>query len=79
MTPQLTEQYGQVLRVCVVREIFRAEDCACRGWRSKPRTEAPIAPAAPVVRKERREIPIRASRWESFRLNDGFETVLLTS
>ena len=28
MTPQLTEQYGQVERVSVVREIFNSRDCA---------------------------------------------------
>jgi hypothetical protein len=28
MMPQLTEQYGQVDRVSVVREIFKSRDCA---------------------------------------------------
>src|SRR5215831_15829571 len=62
MMPQLTEQYGQVLRVCVVREILRVEDCACSGCRSKPSAESPTAPATPVFRKVRRDRSIQISR-----------------
>src|SRR6516162_2493085 len=48
MTPQLTEQYGHVLRVSVVREIFSDCDCATKGWTSKPNAEKPTIPAMPV-------------------------------
>src|SRR5579864_7467079 len=61
MIPQLTEQYGHVLRVSVVRDIFREAVCACSGCRSKPSAESPTAPATPVLRKERREGSIKGS------------------
>ena len=51
MMPQLTEQYGQVDRVSVVREIFNSRACAYAGFRSKPRTQA-TAPPAPICRND---------------------------
>src|SRR5919109_128186 len=55
ITPQLTEQYGQVLRVSVVREIFSACVCAYAGFRSKPRIVAVTPPTVVILRKSRRE------------------------
>src|ERR1051326_6363805 len=49
MTPQLTEQYGQVGGVWVVREIFSSRAWAYMGCKSKPR-----AARAPALRKVRR-------------------------
>src|SRR5919109_3615526 len=54
ITPQLTEQYGQVLRVSVVREIFSACVCAYAGFRSKPRIVAVTPPTVVILRKSRR-------------------------
>jgi len=53
ITPQLTEQYGQVERVSVVRAILSSRDCAYAFCRSNPSTDAAIAPL-PVLRKTRR-------------------------
>src|SRR3982074_2021497 len=53
ITPQLTEQYGQVERVSVVRAIFSSLDCAYAGRRSNPSTEA-ITPPVPIFMNERR-------------------------
>ncbi len=50
MTPQLTEQYGQVERVSVVRAIFSSRTSAYAGVRSKPRTEAATPPMVVEVR-----------------------------
>src|SRR5579864_3424892 len=50
ITPQLTEQYGQVDRVSVVRAIFNSLDCAYAGRRSNPRMDAATSPA-PIFRK----------------------------
>lgn len=50
ITPQLTEQYGHVERVSVVREIFSARDCAYAGFKSKPSSET-IVPPAPTFKK----------------------------
>src|SRR5579864_3811520 len=65
MTPQLTEQYGQVLRVSVVREIFSDDACACSGVRSKPSTEKPIAPVTPVLTNVRRDTFITQSSMDA--------------
>src|ERR1700722_4802248 len=53
ITPQLTEQYGQVERVSVVRAILSSRDCAYAFCRLNPSTDAAIAPV-PVLRKTRR-------------------------
>src|ERR1019366_4371195 len=58
MTPQLTAQYGQVLRVSVEREIFRLEACAISGRASKPKTVIPTAPAMPVLKNARLDTSI---------------------
>src|SRR6476661_5927880 len=58
ITPQLTEQYGQVLRVSVVRSIFRPWVCAYTGARLKPKTLTPAPPIKPVLMKDLREISI---------------------
>src|ERR1035438_6089517 len=44
ITPQLTEQYGQVERVSVVREILSSRDCAYAFCRLNPSADATIAP-----------------------------------
>src|ERR1700692_1428353 len=55
ITPQLTEQYGQVERVSVARAIFSSRTCAAAGARSKPKTVAAAAPPiAPAFRKSLR-------------------------
>src|ERR1019366_1418156 len=56
ITPQLTEQYGQVDRVSVVREIFSARDSAHAGVMSNPSS---VAPAAPTLRKSLRVVDIQ--------------------
>jgi hypothetical protein len=48
MTPQLTEQYGHVLRVSLVRAIFSVFACAYTGVTSKPKAVS-VAPPAIVV------------------------------
>ena len=52
MTPQETAQYGQVLRVSVVREIFSSRISAWARERSKPRATPP--PTAVALRNVRR-------------------------
>ena len=54
MTPQLTEQYGQVDRVSVVRAIFSWRTWAKTGVRSNPRTDAARPPTALAFRNSRR-------------------------
>src|SRR5262245_34398573 len=64
MTPQLTEQYGQVLRVSLVREILSVRDCATTGATSSPNADSAAPPAIDRWRKARLEIAgiaIRAS------------------
>ena len=56
ITPQLTEQYGHVERVSVVREIFSSRTAAYAGSRSKPRTETAMPPSDAAFRKSRREV-----------------------
>src|SRR5258708_35334100 len=48
ITPQLTEQYGQVERVSVVRAILSSFAWACAGFKSKPSPEGTMAPV-PVL------------------------------
>src|SRR5688572_12467376 len=54
ITPQLTEQYGQVDRVSVVRAIFSSRSCASAGARSKPSIDTATPPMVAVLRKSRR-------------------------
>src|SRR5262245_21207644 len=58
MTPQLTEQYGQVLRVSLVREILSVLACAYTGVTSNPKAERATPPAIELCRNVRREISI---------------------
>src|SRR5712692_8759965 len=58
MTPQLTEQYGQVLRVSVAREILRLWAWAYAGARSNPKADRPTPPARLLLRKVLRESSI---------------------
>src|SRR5271168_3349771 len=53
ITPQLTEQYGQVERVSVVLEILRARACAKTGVTSNPKIRAAVPPA-PNLKSSRR-------------------------
>src|SRR6266700_1043478 len=55
ITPQLTEQYGQVDRVSLARAIFSVRSCAYAGFRSKPKTAAAAPPIVVSFRKSRRE------------------------
>jgi hypothetical protein len=66
ITPQLTEQYGQVDRVSVVREIFSARDSAYAGVTSNPRR---VAPAAPTQRKSLRVVDIQGPPYDFNALN----------
>src|SRR3954466_6076898 len=59
ITPQLTEQYGQIERVSVARAIFSSRMWAWGGARSKPSPVAPAPPTAPIFRKSLRERFIR--------------------
>src|SRR2546426_5828012 len=54
ITPQLTEQYGQVDRVSLARAIFSVRSCAYAGCRSKPKTAAAAPPMVVSFRKSRR-------------------------
>src|SRR5262245_39602993 len=54
MTPQLTEQYGHVDRVSVVRAIFSSRIAAYAGARSKPSTEAATPPRVLTFRNSLR-------------------------
>src|SRR5713101_1060202 len=58
MTPQLTEQYGQVLRVSVAREILRLWAWAYTGARSNPKADRPTPPTRLPLRKVLRESSI---------------------
>jgi len=55
MTPQLTEQYGHVLRVSLVWEILSVFACACSGATSNPNADS-VPPAMVVWMNARREI-----------------------
>src|SRR5437588_11079658 len=59
ITPQETAQYGQMLRVSVVREILKARISARAFVRSKPRAMAP--PTVVAFKKPRRESSMRHS------------------
>src|SRR5262245_41723870 len=54
ITPQLTEQYGQVDRVSVVRAILSSRTSANAGVRSKPSTDAAMPPIAVAFRNSLR-------------------------
>src|SRR6266850_5594098 len=55
ITPQLTEQYGHVLRVSVVLAILSPCACAYTGARLNPNTETPAPPIKVVLMKVRLE------------------------
>src|ERR1051325_9704417 len=58
MTPQLTEQYGHVERVSVVRAIFNPWVCARTGARLKPKAETAAPPATVLLMKVLRSMPL---------------------
>src|SRR5262249_15859661 len=58
ITPQLTEQYGQVLRVSVVRAIFSVLACAKAGVASNPNAVSTAPPLTADCRKLRLEISL---------------------
>src|SRR5882724_2482779 len=64
ITPQLTEQYGQVERVSVVRAIFNSFACARTGRASNPRRSAAVPPA-PTLKKSRLDKPIEKASWQA--------------
>src|SRR5882724_8369248 len=64
ITPQLTEQYGQVERVSVVRAIFSSFACARTGRASNPRRSAAVPPA-PTLKKSRLDKPIEKASWQA--------------
>src|SRR5258705_4164427 len=55
ITPQLTEQYGHVLRVSVVLAILSPCACAYTGAKLNPNTETPAPPIKVVLMKVRLE------------------------
>src|SRR5262249_49852284 len=57
-TPQLTEQYGHVDLVSVVREIFNSRSAAYAGARSNQNTVATGPPSPAAFRKSRRLVSI---------------------
>ena len=54
ITPQLTEQYGQVERVSVVRAILSVRTWATAGVKSKPSTDRVTPPSVEAFRNCRR-------------------------
>src|SRR5882672_6207866 len=64
ITPQLTEQYGQVERVSVVRAIFSSFACARTGRASNPRRSA-AAPPVPTLKKSRLDKPIEKASCQA--------------
>src|ERR1700732_354016 len=54
MTPQLTEQYGQVERVSVARAIFSSRRCADAGLRTNPKIVAATPPRVATFSNSRR-------------------------
>src|SRR5438067_11934594 len=73
MTPQLTEQYGQVLRVSLVREILRVFACARMGAVSKPNAVSAVPPATADWMNARRDISMSPLQLmlPAFRVNRG--------
>src|SRR3954463_1820953 len=65
ITPQLTEQYGHVLRVSLVREIFNVFACARTGLASNPNAVRAAPPAIEPWRNARREIAFEHLRVRS--------------
>jgi hypothetical protein len=60
ITPQLTEQYGHVERVSVVRAIFNSFACAKTGRASNPSSSA-AAPPVPTLKNSRLDKPMAMS------------------
>src|ERR1700730_8643484 len=61
ITPQLTEQYGHVLRVSVVLAILSPCACAYTGARLNPNTETPAPPINVVLMKVRLETSMKGT------------------
>src|SRR4029079_14702522 len=67
ITPQLTEQYGQVLRVSVVRSILSVLAWAYAGATSKPNADNPAPPMTVVWMKALLEICMGGlMRWNAY-------------
>src|SRR5215472_9065464 len=60
MTPQLTEQYGHVERVSVVRAILSSLACARTGRASNPKSSAAALPV-PTLKNSRLDKPIEVA------------------
>src|ERR1051326_5330509 len=64
ITPQLTEQYGHVERVSVVRAILSSLACARTGWASNPRRSAAALPV-PTLKNSRLDKPIEVASCQA--------------
>src|SRR5215472_12951311 len=76
MTPQLTEQYGQVERVSLARAIFSVRSCAYAGFKSKPNIAAAAPPTVVSLIKSRRVGFIRDPRPQELRQGIGLRRPL---
>src|SRR4029079_13916909 len=73
ITPQLTEQYGQVLRVSVVRSILSVLAWAYAGATSKPNADNPAPPMTVVWMKALLEICMGGlMRWNATHIRQEF-------
>src|SRR5687768_15431119 len=73
----LTEQYGQVDRVSVVRAIFSSRICASPGVRSNPRTDRAIPPVVALRMNSRRLVAMPATDWTHIRHRSMFYRCLI--
>src|SRR6266853_4678730 len=64
ITPQLTEQYGHVDRVSVVRAIFSSFACARTGRASNPSRSAAALPV-PTLKNSRLDKPIEVASCQA--------------
>src|SRR6476660_5253512 len=64
ITPQLTEQYGHVERVSVVRAILSSFACARTGRASNPRRSAAALPV-PTLKNSRLDKPIEVASCQA--------------
>src|SRR4249919_2320774 len=64
ITPQLTEQYGHVERVSVVRAILSSFACARAGRASNPRSSAAALPV-PTLKNSRLDKPIEVASCQA--------------
>src|SRR5471032_579420 len=64
ITPQLTEQYGHVERVSVVRAILSSLACARTGRASNP-NRSTTAPPVPTLKNSRLDKPIEVASCQA--------------